>query len=72
MPSGAECLCCQDVDRLHWKLQGLECIACSLSVCLNEEVLLTAVSMVDVRGDIITELPTSLGSAEIISVTFYN
>ena len=63
MPSEAECLCCQEVDTLDWKLHGLECITQHdgfQSVCLNEGVLRTAVVlMVDVRGDTITEPLTS-------------
>ena len=26
MPSVADCLCCQEVDELGWKLQDLTCI----------------------------------------------
>ena len=59
MPSAVECICCQEIDELNWKLHGLACITEHgnfSSVCLNEDVLRTAVvSMVDVRGDTITE-----------------
>ena len=42
MPSVAECLCCQEVDELGWKLQDLTCIMQHenfLALCLNEDVL---------------------------------
>ena len=59
MPSAVECICCQEIDELNWKLHGLACITEHgnfSSVCLNEDVLRTAVvSMVDVREDTITE-----------------
>ena len=59
MPTAAECLCCQEVDELVWKLQDLLWITQhenSTSVCLNEDVLRTAlVSMIDLRRDSITE-----------------
>ena len=59
MPTAAECLCCQEVDELAWKLQDLLCITQHenfTAVCLNEDVLRTAlVSMIDLRRDSITE-----------------
>ena len=59
MPTAAECLCCQEVDELAWKLQDLLCITQQqnfTAVCLNEDVLRTAlVSMIDLRRDSITE-----------------
>ena len=59
MPTAAECLCCQEVDELAWKLQDLLCIMQHenfTDVCLNEDVLRTAVvSMIDLKRDSITE-----------------
>ena len=58
MPTAAECLCCQEVDELAWKLQDLLWITQHenfTAVCLNEDVLRTAVSMIDLRRDSITE-----------------
>ena len=57
MQKAAECLCCQVVDELEWKLQDLDHPhENSTSVCLNEDVLRTAlVSMIDLRRDSITE-----------------
>ena len=50
-PTATECLCCQEVDRLAWKLQDLLWITQHenfTAVCLNEDVLRTAlVSMID-------------------------
>ncbi|XP_062523092.1 uncharacterized protein LOC134197757 [Corticium candelabrum] len=59
MPTGKECLCCQEIDELDWMLHGLRCITQHedfASVCLNGGVLRTAVvAMVDVRQNSITE-----------------
>ena len=63
MPSIAECLCCHEVTELGWKLQDLTCITQHenfLAVCLNEDVLRTAVVlMTDWRRDLIREPLTS-------------
>ena len=53
MPTAAECLCCQEVHELAWKLQDLLWITQHenfAAVCLNEDVLWTAlVSMIDLQ-----------------------
>ena len=59
VPTGKECLCCQEMDELDWMLHSLRCITQHknfASACLNGGVLRTAVvAMVDVRQDSITE-----------------
>ena len=59
MPTVSECMCCKEVDALSWRLFGLRCATVHESfepVCLNYEVLRTAVSaMGDVTPGSITE-----------------
>ena len=60
MPSALECLCCQELDVLGWKMIGLRCVTEHADfgpVMLNYEVLRTALATTVnvVRGTAIEE-----------------